>query len=66
MAELGKLRWPYPVEHCASTTCDTLFVEGVPAYCHTDRESGKLVVFCESCHVHVGLHNSLRFPVVAL
>lgn len=62
----GRLR-TFPRNTCTNSECGvTLTYEGTAAYLHKDRESGKLVVFCGSCHLTIGLEHALRFPVVAL
>jgi hypothetical protein len=64
---LGKLAWPYPVEHCALTTCERPFKsEADAAYVYHDQDTGKMVVFCEDCSAHVELNHALRFKLVAL
>lgn len=62
----GRLVSGFEGRFCASNVCRVPLNLTVGAYLHRDRESGKLVMFCEACSHDVQLHAGLRFPVVAL
>jgi hypothetical protein len=64
--EYGRLASGFEGRHCQSISCHAALTEETGAYLHTDRDSGKLVMFCEGCSAYVGLHNSLRFPLAML
>lgn len=68
--ELGRLRTPFPVNHCSSASCphpeDIACLNDHGAYLYKDFDSGKLVVFCGDCARHVELNHSHRFRLVAL
>ena len=53
---------------CAASDClgDDPTIGAGGAYLHTSRDTGKLLILCPACSLHVRLHNSLRFPLVAL
>jgi hypothetical protein len=61
----GKLTSGFEGRLCAVWTCRAP-LKTYGAYLHTDRDDGKLVMFCPACHEQVRLHWSLRFPVVVL
>jgi hypothetical protein len=66
MSELGKLRAPYPVEHCANVACPHGGALDSGAYLYRDLESDKLCVFCSNCGAYVELNAEHRFKLVAL
>lgn len=67
MAEFGKLRPPFPVAACASSTCPhgSLTEEG-GAYLFMDLETNKLTVFCGDCTAYVELNRPERFKLIML
>jgi len=62
----GKLVSGYQGRLCAADHCRAPLTEQTGAYLHKNRESGKLVMFCEACSTEVQLNHSLRLPLVAL
>lgn len=62
----GKLRPPYPVEHCASSDCGRVLTETPGAYLYRDLDTDKLVVFCDDCARFVELNQRMRFMLIAL
>jgi hypothetical protein len=66
LAEFGKLRPPYPVDHCALAGCERSLTDDVGVYLYRDLETGKLVVFCDDCARHVELNHGERFKLVPL
>lgn len=63
----GKLTPPYGgVERCAGANCRVTLTEETEAFLHSNRETGKLVVFCGGCSLLVQMNMSLRFPLVSL
>lgn len=70
LAELGKLRPPFPVNHCANANCphdpDLAALNEHGAFLYKDLDSDKLVVFCGDCARHAELNAGERFKLVAL
>lgn len=67
MSQPGKLVPPYPYLDCASSSCcKPLAEETGGAYLFKDRDSGKLVVFCDDCAADIELNHRQRFGLVEL
>lgn len=68
--DLGALRPPWPVNHCANVDCphddDTSTFNEHGAYLYRDLDTDKLVVFCGDCARHAELNADDRFKLVAL
>ena len=67
MGELGRVVPPYGgVKTCRNDDCQRTLDEEHGVYMHTDRETGKIIMFCGPCSMQAQMHDSLRFPLVAL
>ena len=63
----GRIRPPYGGKtHCQFDGCQVPLSEDTEAFLHTDRRTGKWVVFCGGCSLEMRLHYALQFPLVAL
>lgn len=66
MAEDGRLVSGYEGRSCAADHCQVALTPETGAFLHKNRETGKLVLFCEGCSLVVQMNHSLRLPLVAL
>lgn len=64
--ELGTLKPPYPVEHCASSTCKVELAGRPVAFTFLDTATGKCVVMCGDCALWVELMHADRFWAINL
>lgn len=65
--EEGRVRPPYGgIERCVNSDCREPLGEEQGVYMHTNRESGKIIMFCGPCSRQAQMCDSLRFPLVAL
>jgi hypothetical protein len=66
VATLGKLRPPYPYDHCANSECGRPFAETDGAYLFKNLETNGLAIFCDDCARYVELNARTQFALVAL
>jgi hypothetical protein len=66
MAELGRLKPPYPTKVCVLDTCRRELSEEHGVYVFNDLETGKFVFFCGVCTIDIELNHRQRFKLLAL
>lgn len=66
-SEPGRLKWPYPTEHCAADDCQKVLTEDDAAYLYKALfDKGLLSVFCDDCARYIELNFGTRWALVAL